>query len=167
MQDRLVVNGVVTSDGDTILQCWVEHFQKILGLEQSLTKKFQRLQMKFMILLLGSFLNAADVLDDSFSVEEIEAAIKKLKNGKSGGVDGLLPEHLKYGGPALTLWLTQVQNAFIKLEHVAHSLLTGKLTPIYKDKGKDPLNCISYRGIAMMSVIMKTFEYAILQRILT
>ncbi len=45
-------------------------------------------------------------------------------------------------------------------------LLTGNIKPIYKGKGKDPLSCHSYRGITMMPVIMKTFEYALLERVL-
>ena len=117
-------------------------------------------------LLIQSFLNVDDVLDEPFSVDEIEAAVSRLKKGKSGSVDNLLPEHLIYGGPALILWLKQIFNAFIHLEHIPCSFLTGKLTPIYKGKGKDPLKCNSYRGITMMSVIMKAFEYAVLERIL-
>ena len=114
-------------------------------------------------LLIQSFLNVDCVLDEPFSVDEIEAAVNRLKKGKSGNVDNLIPEHLIYGGPALILWLKQIFNAFIHLEHIPCSFLTGKLTPIYKGKGKDPLKCNSYRGITMMSVIMKVFEYAVLE----
>ena len=56
------------------------------------------------------------VLDEPFSVDEIEAAVSRLKKGKSGSVDNLLPEHLIYGGPALILWLKQIFSAFIHLD---------------------------------------------------
>ena len=49
---------------------------------------------------------------------------------------------------------------------VPPSLLTGMICPIYKGKGKDPLSCHSYRGITITSVLMKVFEYTILNRLL-
>ena len=39
---------------------------------------------------------------------------------------------------------------------------TQKACPINKGKGKDPLSCHSYRGITITSVLMKVFEYTIL-----
>ena len=46
-----------------------------------------------------------EVLDTSFSTEEIEFVVKKLKCGKGGGADELQAEHLKYGGHPILLWL--------------------------------------------------------------
>ena len=40
------------------------------------------------------------------------------------------------------------------------------ICPIYKGKGKDLLYCHSYRGITITSVLMKVFEYTILNRLL-
>ena len=65
-----------------------------------------------------SKLNSDDIVDDDFTVEEVELALKKLKTRKAGGLDGLQPEHLKYGGALLTSWLKQIFNAFICLEHI-------------------------------------------------
>lgn len=48
------------------------------------------------------FLSRMNFDDNEFTVEEIEASLKKLKYSKA---DGLQPEHLKYGGPLLTFWL--------------------------------------------------------------
>ena len=42
------------------------------------------------------------------SVEDVRMAVKKLKKGKSPGVDGITSEMLKYGGEALLEWLTRV-----------------------------------------------------------
>ena len=57
-------------------------------------------------------------------------------------------------------------NAFIQFEHIPACILTGITRLIYKGKGKDPFNCHSFRGITIISVIMKTFEYVLLERIL-
>ena len=111
-------------------------------------------------------MNHDDIIDDDVTIEEIEASIKKLKPGKAEGIDGLQSEHLKFGGPLLTLWLKQIFCAFIKLEQIPSSLLTGIICPIYKRKGKDPLTCNSYRGITITSALTKVFEYTILNRLL-
>ena len=71
--------------------------------------------------------------------------------------------NLKYGGALLTLWLKQIFNAFIRLEHIPPHILTGIIRPVYK--GKDPFNCHSFRGITRTSVILKSFEYLLLERI--
>lgn len=97
------------------------------------------------------------VLDDPFSAEQIEVAINKLKKGKSGGVDGLLPEHLKHGGPALiphSVTETNLQT-FFHIEHAPCKQYT-------KASGKTIATVID-TGITTMSVIMKTFEYAVLE----
>lgn len=41
---------------------------------------------------------------------EIGSAVKKFKSGGGGGADGLRPEHLKYGGHSMFLWLQRVTN---------------------------------------------------------
>ncbi len=63
-----------------------------------------------------SHLNCDDIVDDDFSVEEIELALKRLKCSKAGGIDGLQTEHLKFGGPCLALWLKQIFCAFVRLK---------------------------------------------------
>ena len=35
------------------------------------------------------------------SIEEVEGALKTMKRGRSGGGDGLDPEHIYYGGEIL------------------------------------------------------------------
>ena len=97
-------------------------------------------------------MNWDGIIDDEFSVEEIEAALRKLKLRKASGIDGLQPEHLKLGGSLLILWLKQIFNAFAQFEHVSSQILTGIIKPIYKGKGKDPLCCNSYWGISITSV---------------
>ena len=53
-------------------------------------------------------------LDTPFTIEEMEGAVKRLKCGK-GGDAGLHPEHIKYGGHSLSLWLQRIFNAIISL----------------------------------------------------
>ena len=113
-----------------------------------------------------SDLESNDIVDDEFTIQEVEFALKRLICRKAGGVDGLSPEHLKHGGPLLNIWLKIFFNAFIFFEYVSACMLTAIIRRIYKGKGKDSFNCHSYRGITMTSVIMKNFEYVMLDRIL-
>ena len=164
--DRLLLNGEITSDPHLVQTCWISHFRSLLESQATSNPNVEKTCEEINNLASLSTLNNDDIVDDEFSVEEIELALKRLKCGKAGGIDGLQPEHLKYGGSSLALWLKQVFCTFSHFECVPEGLLTGIIKPIYKGKGKDPLTCNSYRGITMMSVIMKTFEYTLLERIL-
>ena len=81
-----------------------------------------------------SKLNSDDIVDDFFTVEEVELALTRMKARKAGGINGLQPEHLKYGSALLTLWLKQIFNAFVHLEHIPPDILTGIIHRVYKGK---------------------------------
>ena len=143
---------------------WTNHFSSIATSQSHSNSAVVEVYKKIPNLTSLSKLNSDDIVDDDFTVE-VELALKKLKTRKAGGLDGLQPEHLKYGGALLTLWLKQIFNAFIRLEHIPPHILTGIIRPVYKGKGKDPFNCHSFRGIARTSVILKSFESLLLERI--
>ena len=100
-------------------------------------------------------MNEDYVLDYDITLEEVEAAVRSLRNGKGCGSDGVFAEHMKYGGPTIPVWLKRIFNAVLTLEEIPSSLNNGLVTPIYKGKGRDPLNPNSYRGITVTSVIAK------------
>ena len=161
--NRLLYEGQIISDPDTIRSCWSNHFTQLFQPQSNSNSNPIDHQRNLEFL---SRMNHDNILDEDFTIEEIEASLGKLKPGKAGGIDGLQSEHLKFGGPLLTIWLKQIFCAFIKLEKLPPSLLTGIICPIYKGKGKDPLSCHSYRGITITSVITKVFEYTILDRLI-
>ena len=106
-----------------------------------------------------------DILEAPFDVEEIASAIKKRKFGKSGAADGLLPEHLKHGGHSIILWLQSVFNKIRTCGDIPPCLKLGITVPVFKGKGRDPLNPNNYRGITLTSVISKCLEIALLNRL--
>ena len=55
-------------------------------------------------------------------------------------------EHLKFGGSLLRTWITQIFNAILLLECVPLSLNEANNTPIYKEKGKNPLDPEAIEG---------------------
>ena len=67
-------------------------------------------------------------------------------------------------------WITQsvackIFNWIITLEQIPGVLNEGFVTPVHKEKGKDPFLPGSYRGITLSSVIIKPFEIMILHRL--
>lgn len=60
-------------------------------------------------------------------------------------------------GSLVNKWICQIVPSVFKF---------GTIIPIYKRKGKNPLNMASYRGITVTSVLSKTLEFVLLDRIL-
>ena len=81
-------------------------------------------------------------------------------------VPTLSPQHLIFAGPLLKSWLCKVFNTIVNFEAIPSQFKVCIIVPIYKGKGKDPLLSGNYRGIILTSVIAKTFEYLLLDRML-
>ena len=92
---------------------------------------------------------------------EVEYAIRRLKRNRAGGPDLISPEHLKFSGPDLRIWLFQIYNHICQLERIPQCFKNEA----FKGKGRDPLLKKSYRGITLTSVLAKVFEIILLQRI--
>ena len=103
-----------------------------------------------------------DPLGKPFSVDQVQTIRSKLPNGKSGGTDGLVYEHLKNADISLYDLLTRLFNAIRKLEDVSESYAIGKIISLFKGKNKDRLQKCNYRGITLLNVIGKVFERLIL-----
>lgn len=99
-----------------------------------------------------------DPLERPLTVDQVHTICRKLPNGKSGGIDGLLYEHLKYADISLYELLTKLFNAMRNLEYVPESCAVGKIISLYKGKKKDRLKKCSYRGITLLSALGKVFE---------
>ena len=54
--------------------------------------------------------------------------------------------------------------AIVSLEAIPPSFKMGVIVPVYKGKGRDPLDPNSYRGITLTSVLSKCLEKIVLQR---
>ena len=91
-------------------------------------------------------------LDKGIEKAEIAECLKKLKNNKTGGSDGLVGELLKYGGSGMVCLLEQLFSVVWHEETVPRE---GLIVNLFK-KGdrEDPGN---YRGITLLSVVGKVF----------
>ena len=88
----------------------------------------------------------------------------KLPNGRAGGPDGLLYEHLKYAGDSAYVYLTRIFNAIRELEDVPDSSATGVIISLFKGKKKSKHSKDNYRGITLLNLVGKQLERIILNR---
>ena len=102
------------------------------------------------------------VLD--ISVEDVRKAVKKLKGGKSPGVDGIISEMLKCGGECLLEWLRRVYNVCVLEEKVPNDWMRAIIVPIYKGKG-DRSECKNYRGTSLISIPGKVYGRILIKKV--
>ena len=159
---KLIVDGKSVTEEDDLLKCWKDYFSN-LAQTQAGNSDLSDLDISHMEAMSHGFEDL--ILDTPFTTEEVENALRKLKTKRSGGADGLLAEHLKYGGPVFTGWLKRILNTIISLENIPASLKLGMIVPVCKGKGWDPLICCNYRGITLTSVLSKCLEILILERL--
>ena len=94
-------------------------------------------------------------LDKEIEEPEIVRCIKKLKNNKTGGSDGIVSELLKYGGVGMVKMLGKLYAHIQKEECVLMKWREGLIVSLFKKGDKeDPGN---YRGITLLSVVGKLF----------
>ena len=95
------------------------------------------------------------VLDREIELQEIARCVRKLKNNKTGGSDGLVGELLKYGGSGMIHLLHKLFEVVWSEELVPPKWREGLIVNLFK-KGdrEDPGN---YRGITLLSVVGKVF----------
>ncbi|GBP04929.1 RNA-directed DNA polymerase from mobile element jockey [Eumeta japonica] len=94
---------------------------------------------------------------------EVYEQIKKLKDEKSPGPDGLCNEILKIGAPILTRHFTQLFNMILQEEKVPKQWCTSDIILLFKKES--PLDIGNYRPISLLAIIYKLFSSIILKRI--
>ena len=83
--------------------------------------------------------------------------IAKLKKGKAAGLDGIVNEHILYGGDCLAVHICLLFNAMTR-----HSFCNGIIIPLLKCKHGDASQLDMYRGITLSPVLSKLFESVLL-----
>lgn len=156
---KLTVENISYTKNEDLLKCWHSHFMSL-----SKSRPHPPPTPDIDELLQCSYTNSDDLLDHEIDIKEIETTVKTLKNGKSCGIDDIGSEHLKYGGPSVIVWLKRIFTVMTSLEQIPPCLCNGIVIPIYKGKGRNPLDPNSYRGITLTSTIAKCFEKIILNR---
>ena len=105
-----------------------------------------------------------DALNSPITKEEIEKAIKNLKNNKASGEDLIINEYLKHSAPKMIQLYVKIFNAVFDSGKLPEKWIIGNIIPIYKNKGSksDPKN---YRPITLVSCFGKLFTSVINERL--
>ena len=91
-------------------------------------------------------------------------AVKKLKKGKSPGIDGITSEMLKYGGESVIEWLTRVCVVCLRSGEVPLDWKRAVVVPFYKGKC-DRMECKNYRRISPLSIPGKLYGRVLIKRV--
>jgi hypothetical protein len=100
-------------------------------------------------------------------VPEVSRAARKKKPGTSPSpLDGISAELIKYGGPTFHKLLALLFDIILRdpKKHTPRAWRVACRRDLYKGKDRDPLSWLSYRGIALMSNLMKCYEGVLLGR---
>ena len=131
---------------------WFDHFQKLLGNPPIVSDEDEEIPVIFQEL---------PIRCDSFDVEEYLKVKKALKEGKSYGEDGIPPEVIK-----------RCDVDEIILDFCNQALLNNRkpdqwsiLNLIPVPKSGDLSNTANYRGISLSSIVAKTYNRMLLNRI--
>ena len=103
-------------------------------------------------------------LDIVISESEIRKAIKKLKTGKSSGIDGVTNEYIKSSSDIMLPVYCKLFNYILDTGIIPEACSLGTIVPIYKGKG-DMQKPEYYRPITILSCIGKLFTSVINDRL--
>ena len=111
----------------------------------------------------SDIINTTSCLDNPISKEEVEFAIRKLKNGKSAGPDGLIGELFKYGGRNVVEFFVIFFNALFDKGIYPDNWSEAVIIPLFK-KG-DVNKPGNYRGISLCDISSKIYSSIINNRL--
>lgn len=153
-QVRNMLNDRKPDNSDSIdIDTWFHHFQQLFG----------DLEVNNDDINLNDEHNGPNNLNSVITAEEVIKAIKKLKTGKSGGLDRVLSEMLKAGKNITVAFLTDLFNAIFDRGQYPSQWAKAIIVPIHK-KG-DFQNPNNYRGISLLSILSKCFTSILNQRL--
>ena len=78
-------------------------------------------------------------------------ALKKMKHGKAGGMDGIVVEMLKNRDISIIDWLMRIFNRCMESGVTPEDWKAACIVPVYKGKG-DRRDWANYRGINILSI---------------
>lgn len=101
---------------------------------------------------------------DSKEPDEIEIArqIRRLKNNKASGEDGIVAEHIKSAGPNTVKEITQLIKHVWQTEKIPDDWKIALIHPLHKKGDRTDVN--NYRGISLLPVMYKILSMCLLDR---
>ena len=140
----------VTGAND-ITKLWKCHFQRLLNCIQGINIEALPVDVSYSA-------------DTHVTVADIGNAIGQLDVNKSCGLDGIYAEHLMYCSRRIGPLLAMCISALFIHGFLPDSMLSVVLVPVVKDKCRRINDHDNHRPIALASVLSKTVEKIILNR---
>ena len=131
---------------------WKRHFEGVLNVQGTADEE-----------AMASLEDLSQVDTPEVTREEVERAVKKLRNGKAAGEDSIVPELLKNGGTSLIDWLWELLLEGWKSGKVREDWKSATLVPLHKKR--DRKICDNYRGISLLIVPRKVMSLVLLERL--
>ncbi len=147
--------GEVIIDQEEQLQRWVEHYLELYATQNIVTDTAMDAVPDLPVM---------EELDIPPTLEELSKAIDCLACGKAPGSDGIPPEALKNGKPALLQPLHELLCLCWDQGYIPQDMLDANIVTVYKNKG-DHSDCNNYRGISLLNIVGKAFARVILLRL--
>jgi len=94
-------------------------------------------------------------LNGDITVAEVKRAMQKLKSGKAGGIDGVLPDMLKAAEDCAVAFMTPLFNKIFKEGLYPETWCKAVICPIHKKGDKHIAD--NYRGVSLLCIISKCY----------
>ena len=91
--------------------------------------------------------------DHCFNIDDMETALKNLKQNKMDGLDNYCSNHILFGSKRLHTLLLLLCNCIVRHGIVPKQFLSSVITPIPKNKRKSLNDSNNYRGIVIGSIV--------------
>jgi hypothetical protein len=90
---------------------------------------------------------------EEITMEDVEMAVRNLRNNKAVGTDGIQPELIKYGGYKPMRRIYELVKQIWEEERIPAEWKETIIVPIHKRGDRD--KCENYRGIALGNAAYK------------
>lgn len=148
-------DGIILSDPKEVNASFASFYQELYSSESNFDKHDCN---NFLNNIKLSCLSKNDSakLDGSVTLQECEASVKDMQKGKSAGPDGIPPEFYLTFWPLIGPLLVEMIQYSIKVGSFLRGVNVALISPLLK-KGKDPVECSSYRPLSLLNADLKTY----------
>ena len=153
----LDLNGNVCKTSEEITERWRQHYEAALNHPSALPCDALSRHA-------SSAIQDSQTSESAPTLAEVKIAIRKLKNGKAPGVDGIAGELLKSAEEPVSKALCELFHIVWETGRVPSEWREGLIVSLYKGKGTKN-DCANYRPITLLSIPGKVFANVLLARI--
>ena len=104
------------------------------------------------------------ILGSPIREDEMDDAIKSIRNGKAAGIDGIYPDMITHLGPKAREWLAKAMTDVGNKGNYPHIWKQARVIAILKP-GKPATDPSSYRPISLLCCLYKLLERILLTRL--